>query len=96
MNTSDSNSAGNLYSRGESDREDLPTKLEPFDFGESPETVRRALERNSRLLYGDHREVRCDPQAVRDKIDELLDRLLEAGLPEPTESRSSASRSPDS
>jgi hypothetical protein len=55
-----------------------PTKLAPFDFGEAPETVLRALERNRQLLYESHRNVQCDPGAVRRKIDELLDRLIEA------------------
>lgn len=58
--------------------EDTPTKLEPFDFGEAPETVLRALERNRRLLYETPPDIRCNPRAVREKVDELLDRLLEA------------------
>lgn len=58
--------------------EDTPTKLEPFDFGEAPETVLRALERNRRLLYETPPDIRCNARAVREKIDELLDRLLEA------------------
>ena len=58
--------------------EDTSTCLEPFDFGEAPETVLRALERNRRLLYETPQDIRCNPKAVREKIDELLDRLLQA------------------
>jgi hypothetical protein len=64
-----------------------PTKLEPFDFGEAPETVLRALERNRQLLYESHRDIRCDRKAVRRKIDELLDRLIEADYVRPRASR---------
>jgi hypothetical protein len=77
MNTSNSDSSERSYFRTENG----PTKLEPFDFGESPETILRALERNRRLLYGDHHEVQYNPRAVQNKIDELLDRLLDAGFP---------------
>ncbi|MFB6247137.1 MAG: hypothetical protein ABEL97_01040 [Salinibacter sp.] len=79
----DSESDESPYPGNQRRVEDTSTKLEPFDFGEAPETVLRALERNRRLLHETPREVRCDAKAVRKKIDELLDRLLEANYVRP-------------
>ena len=85
MNTIGSEPHESPYPRN--DYEGGPTKLEPFDFGEAPETVLRALERNRQLLYESHGDIRCDPGAVRSKIDELLDRLIEANYVQPRASR---------
>jgi hypothetical protein len=74
----DSEPGESPYPGGQVGLEDRPTKLEPFDFGEAPATVLRALERNRQLLYETPPDIRCKPKAVREKIDELLDRLLEA------------------
>jgi hypothetical protein len=81
------------YPRNERRAGDASTTLEPFDFGEAPETVLRALERNRRLLYETPSEVQCDRRAVRQKIDELLDRLLEANYVQPREKGAEAPQS---
>lgn len=56
--------------------EEGPITVDPFDFGEAPKTVIRALELNRQLLYESWQGVQCDREAVQDKIDELLDRLI--------------------
>lgn len=65
--------------RGESGRTGpcgKPPRVEPVDFGEEPQLVRRALDLNRQLLYETGVEVRFDRRAVEEKVDELLDRLL--------------------
>ncbi len=53
-----------------------PITIDPFDFGEEPKTVIRALELNRQLLYESWPGVECDREAVQSKINELLDRLI--------------------
>lgn len=62
------------------------TKIAPCDFGDGKEVIFRALELNRRLLYEKEPRARIDRRAFKDKIDELLDRLLETtdvGAPTP-------------
>jgi hypothetical protein len=62
------------------------TTIDPCDFGDGKEVIFRALELNRRLLYEQEPRARIDRRAFKDKIDELLDRLLattDVGPPPP-------------
>ncbi|MFB6248122.1 MAG: hypothetical protein ABEL97_06095 [Salinibacter sp.] len=55
----------------------LPSRIPPFDFGNSKDQITRALELNRQLLLASKEEPLVDEPVVRDKIDDLLGRLLQ-------------------
>jgi hypothetical protein len=54
----------------------LPSRIAPFDLGNDKDQIIRALELNRQLLIASQQEPLVDEPAVRDKIDQLLGRLL--------------------
>ncbi|PQJ26930.1 hypothetical protein BSZ35_18570 [Salinibacter sp. 10B] len=63
--------------RGDSENQNQDTsiRIAPFDLGDDKNAIRRSLELNRQLLHDPHPKVIVDSAAVREKINELLDRL---------------------
>lgn len=78
MNTAISSQTGSTQrnSKTRSREPRLPSRIAPFDLGNEKDQIIRALELNRQLLIASQQEPLVDEPAVRDKIDELLGRLL--------------------
>ena len=78
MNTTISSQTGSTQrnSKTRSRGPRLPSRIAPFDFGNDKDQIVRALELNRQLLIASKEEPLVDEPAVRDKIDQLLGRLL--------------------
>ena len=59
----------------ENQSQNTSIRIAPFDLGDDKDAIHRSLELNRQLLHDPHPKVVVDSAAVREKIDELLDRL---------------------
>lgn len=82
MNTRSTGRHSPLNDRSDSS----PIRISPFDFGNSREEIFRSLDLNRQLLHDANVVLKLDDgvdnAAVRRKIDDLLDRLLDRNLVE--------------